>query len=155
MGAYIPVVEHAIVTGNNFMDGFAKINIERLDRLGGGGTKFPTTLVNATHTSINHLARGLEEMKKWFSCATINSIYTSIAYDEVCYKIINILQTICLLQLAIVFGSMIMITLRVAWTQLETIEDDTDDDNDDEKSVKSVESVDDIKKPLRVHSSVY
>jgi hypothetical protein len=71
-----------------------------------------------------------------FSCAAWRPVYRTIVYDGICTKGIESLHFNAIMQFCIIFLCMIVVTFRVAFTNIqhENEDGDTDDDNDSNPS---------------------
>jgi len=62
--------------------------------------------------------------KNLFSCSSISPIITTVSYQGICYHGVNGLYKVLISLFLIVVFSLIMITLRAAWQEEETLPDD-------------------------------
>ena len=86
--------------------------------------------------SLCSLGDDLVAMQRDLSCATWRPVYRTIVYDGLCTKGIESLHFNAIMQFCIIFLCMIVVTFRVAFTNIENEKEDgdTDDENDSNPS---------------------
>jgi len=75
-------------------------------------------------TSVCSLAEALVRVQLFFSCENWRPLYRAIMYDSVCYNGNEGFYYVAITQFCIVMFAMIMLTLRVAFTEVELNDDD-------------------------------
>eukprot|EP00586_Coscinodiscus_wailesii_P023047 CAMPEP_0172504188 /NCGR_PEP_ID=MMETSP1066-20121228/176243_1 /TAXON_ID=671091 /ORGANISM="Coscinodiscus wailesii, Strain CCMP2513" /LENGTH=405 /DNA_ID=CAMNT_0013280249 /DNA_START=495 /DNA_END=1712 /DNA_ORIENTATION=+ len=112
---YIPKFEDAHNTVNKFINIFPK-DIQLHDKLCDGVILGITLLID---DALHDFAQRIDGARVLLSCSNINSVYAMLAHNVSCYDGINAFYWICFSQLGVAFFSMIMVTLRVSWQQVE------------------------------------
>lgn len=78
-----------------------------------------TQVLNATDLVLHSLVNAASGVKSLLHCGNINPIYVSVAYDAICYNGVTGIRVIFSTQLCIAVFSMIMVTLRASWQEIE------------------------------------
>ena len=78
----------------------------------------------ALENSVCGTATYLANVRDYFSCANFRPVYEKVVYGALCYEGTQGFAAITLTQLLIVFFTMIMLTLRVAFAEVKDEEDE-------------------------------
>lgn len=119
---------------------------------------------NAFEEALCDLGEALVNVQKFFSCENWRPLYRLVVYDAVCYNSNDGFYYVSITQFCIVVFAMIMLTCRVAFTEIEPDEDgatsndldnaaaamaDTGPPPEDRINVAAVEAYDDAHNPSR------
>jgi len=94
-----------------------------IDFVTGGST-------NSFETALCGLGELLVEVQRFFSCEKWRPLYRIVMYDSVCYSSSEGLYYVAITQFCIVVFAMLMLTLRVAFSEVEYDENGTANDLD-------------------------
>merc|ERR1712151_301646 len=104
---------------HNFIDRLASANFTKFTQLCGTDAFFVTQVLNVTDLVLHSFLAAAIGTKRLLSCSNFNPIYTSVAHDAICYHGVTGIRIIFSTQLCIAVFSMIMVTTRVSWQQIE------------------------------------
>jgi hypothetical protein len=74
-------------------------------------------LASSVESSVCDLANAMNDVQVYFSCGNWRPLYRLVLYDAVCYEGNTGFWYTSISQFCIVIFSMVMLTLRVAWTE--------------------------------------
>ena len=121
------VVFEFLVKLLDLMGSFTGIRSEEFESICGSDSSVASAAVATFYSQVCLLAAALVVMQNYFSCDRWHPIYATVMYNAVCYEGNEGFAYIAITQFLIVFFAMIMLTLRVAFYEME-----------DEKEVKPV-----------------
>eukprot|EP00586_Coscinodiscus_wailesii_P020011 CAMPEP_0172516160 /NCGR_PEP_ID=MMETSP1066-20121228/273857_1 /TAXON_ID=671091 /ORGANISM="Coscinodiscus wailesii, Strain CCMP2513" /LENGTH=125 /DNA_ID=CAMNT_0013297519 /DNA_START=343 /DNA_END=716 /DNA_ORIENTATION=+ len=108
-----------------------------------GGDEFPSDLVSMIEARLAGLVPVYNDVDELLHCSELNSAYTTLFYDGFCYNAVNGFFLILFAQMAIAFFTLMMVTLRVSWQQLETEEVAVNQGNKNSSGYEQVKTQDD------------
>mmetsp|Transcript_20264 Transcript_20264/g.25057 ORF Transcript_20264/g.25057 Transcript_20264/m.25057 type:complete len:606 (+) Transcript_20264:286-2103(+) len=117
--SYVPLLINATETTSNFVDSMDQETVDLLTLLCGAETPLIVAVANLLKTSLNSVERAVQTTVDVVQCSNGNGIYTDVAYNAICYDGISGMYGIYFSQLVIVVFSLIMVTTRVSWQDVE------------------------------------
>lgn len=87
------------------------------------------SVIDPVQDTVCQLAEALASVQDYFSCDNWRPLYTKVMYDAVCYDGNEGFYYIAVTQFCIVIFAMIMLTLRVAFTEIEVMGEGHDKTN--------------------------
>jgi len=109
----------ALTYTHEIIENVAQFDSGLYTQLCGTDAFFVTQLLNKTDAVLHGLVSTASDTKELLYCSNFNPIYVDVVYNAICYNGVKGIRVIFSTQLCIAVFSMIMITLRVSWQQIE------------------------------------
>lgn len=116
--AYVPEVKSTIDSVHDFIM-YLDNNTEIINEACGANTTIVTSSAYLIDSALHIFGDVVDDVRRLLFCSNINGLYTQVTYNTVCTSGVNALYGIYASQLCIAIFSMIMVTLRVSWQQVE------------------------------------
>jgi len=115
---YVNIATDAVDSVHTFIE-YLESNVEKINYACGGRAMLIIGIANMIDLALHAFVYVVDVARRLFFCSNINGLYAEVAYNVVCINGVNALYGIFASQLCIAIFSMILVTLRVSWQQLE------------------------------------